>query len=35
MKAIEELVRGMAQDREWSLMGDGEAVRSLLGRVCD
>ncbi len=35
MKAIEELVQGMAQGREWSLMGDADAVRGLLERVYD
>ena len=35
MKATEELIHAMAQGRGWSLMGDGDAVRTLLGRVYD
>ena len=35
MKATEELIQAMAQGREWTLMGDGDAVRNLLGRVYD
>jgi hypothetical protein len=33
MNAMNELINGMAQGRTWSAMGDGEAVRALLGRV--
>lgn len=32
---MNELIDGMAQGREWSAMGDGDAVRTLLGRVYD
>jgi 5-methylcytosine-specific restriction protein B len=35
MTAFDELVAGMAQGRVWSLMGDGDEVRSLLDRVYD
>jgi len=35
MSAMNELIDGMAQGREWSAMGDGDAVRALLGRVYD
>lgn len=35
VKATEELTQGMAQGREWDLMGDHDAVRQLLGRVYD
>ena len=35
MTAFDELVAGMAEGRVWSLMGDGDAVRSLLDRVYD
>jgi 5-methylcytosine-specific restriction protein B len=35
MKAIDELVQGMAQGRNWGMMGDADAVRNLLGRVYD
>lgn len=30
MTAFDELIAGMAEGRDWSLMGDGEAVRALL-----
>ncbi|NLY93499.1 MAG: AAA domain-containing protein [Myxococcales bacterium] len=33
MSAFDELVEGMAAGRNWSLMGDGDAVRALLDRV--
>lgn len=33
MSAFDELVEGMAVGRNWSLMGDGDAVRALLDRV--
>ena len=33
MTAFSELIAGMAAGRDWSLMGDGEAVRELLDRV--
>jgi 5-methylcytosine-specific restriction protein B len=35
MTAMNELIDGMAQGREWGAMGDGDAVRTLLGRVYD
>ena len=35
MSAFDELVDGMQKGREWSLMGNGDAVRGLLGRVYD
>ena len=35
MPAMDELIDGMSQGREWSLMGDSDAVRELLGRVYD
>jgi 5-methylcytosine-specific restriction protein B len=35
MTAFKELIDGMAEGRAWSLMGDSEAVRKLLGRVYD
>ncbi|MGI5864844.1 MAG: McrB family protein [Myxococcales bacterium] len=35
MTATQELVQGMAEGREWSLMGDTTAVRNLLERVYD
>ena len=35
MRAISELVEGMAKGRAWSLMGDNDGVRDLLGRVYD
>jgi hypothetical protein len=35
MTAFKELIDGMAEVRAWSLMGDSEAVRKLLGRVYD
>lgn len=35
MKAFEELVLGMSQGREWSLIGDKESVRDLFDRVYD
>lgn len=35
MIATRELINGMAQGREWSAMGDSDAVRALLGRVYD
>jgi 5-methylcytosine-specific restriction protein B len=35
MSAFNELLDGMAQGRDWNLMGDGDAVRELLGRVYD
>jgi 5-methylcytosine-specific restriction protein B len=35
MSAMNELIDGMARGRDWSSMGDGDAVRSLLDRVYD
>ncbi|HOU52836.1 MAG TPA: AAA family ATPase [Myxococcota bacterium] len=35
MSAMNELIDGMVQGRSWSAMGDGDAVRTLLGRVYD
>ena len=35
MSAIDELVAGLQQGRQWGLMGNAEAVRGLLGRVYD
>lgn len=35
MSAFHELVEGMAQGRNWSLMGDANSVRDLLDRVYD
>jgi 5-methylcytosine-specific restriction enzyme B len=35
MSGMSELIKGMAQGREWSAMGDSEAVRALLSRVYD
>lgn len=35
MSAINELTDGMAQGRDWSAMGDSDAVRTLLSRVYD
>jgi hypothetical protein len=35
MNAKNELINGMEQGRRWSAMGDGDAVRTLLGRVYD
>jgi 5-methylcytosine-specific restriction protein B len=35
MSAFDELLDGMVQGRAWDLMGDGDAVRELLGRVYD
>jgi hypothetical protein len=35
MSTMNELIDGMAQGREWSAMGDGDAVRTLLGQVHD
>lgn len=35
MTGFDDLISGMAQGRAWSLMGDGDAVRSLLDRVYD
>jgi 5-methylcytosine-specific restriction enzyme B len=35
MTAFDELIQGMASGRQWSLMGDSDAVRGLLTRVYD
>lgn len=35
MRAIDELINGMAQGRDWSAMGDSDAARALLDRVYD
>lgn len=35
MSAFDELITGMAQGRDWDLMGDKSAVRALLDRVYD
>ena len=35
MGAFDDLIAGMVAGRDWPLMGDGEAVRELLGRVYD
>ena len=35
MNAFNDLIAGMAEGRQWSLMGDSEAVRALLNHVYD
>lgn len=35
MSAFDQLVAGMSEGRDWRLMGDGDAVRELLGKVYD